>query len=174
LGFIPVTIRHGTIPIEEGPMKLTHVSLLLVALTACEEEPLAPDLRQPVPNQDSPVVIVGRVVSSATAMGIQSAIVRVLDGAASVGTDESGRYRIVLPAKYRGQTVAVNVRAIGYRQQDRTVSLADATAAVDLGITMAAQAGCILQEIVVRTAAPIHDAAFTASAKVKQAVRAAK
>ena len=56
-------------------------------------------------------------------MGVQAANVRVIEAKASVGTDEGGRYRIVVPASFRGQSVPVSIRAIGFKGQSRNVRL---------------------------------------------------
>ena len=119
-------------------MKLLYVSLLLPLLAACETltEPEAPDLLKTPPDQARPVVITGRVVNAATTVGIQGANVRVIEGAASVGTDENGRYRIVLPARFRGRAVPVQVRAIGFKPQSRTVALSGDPVIVDLAIAV--------------------------------------
>ena len=117
-------------------MRPIFVSLLLALLTACElfEEPTAPRMRQASPDPARTVVITGRVVSSATSTGIAFANVRVLEAGASVGTDETGSYRIVLPARFRGRAVPVQVRAIGFKAQSQTVALASDTVTVTLAI----------------------------------------
>ena len=119
-------------------MKLHSVSLLCVLLAACQEDPLAPVPRLPRAPQDAPVVITGRIVSSASTMGVQAANVRVTEAKASVGTDEGGRYRIVLPARFRGQMVPVSIRAIGFKALTRSVRLDSDS--VTLDAAMAAEA----------------------------------
>jgi hypothetical protein len=115
-------------------MKPILVSLLLSLLAACEipsePPPLDAGLRIP-PDVDGPVVITGRIVSAAAPTGIQAANVRVIDAGISVGTDETGHYRIALPASYRGQVVPVHARAIGFKPQGSSVALIDGRATVD-------------------------------------------
>ena len=115
-------------------MKLLSVSLLLMLVTACQEEPLAPVVRPPRAPQDGPVVITGRIVSAATKVGIAGANLRVIEAGASVGPDESGHYRSVLPASFRGRTVPVNVRAIGFKRQDHSVAITSDTVTLDLSM----------------------------------------
>jgi hypothetical protein len=118
-------------------MKLSHVSLLLVVLAACEEEPLAPDLRRPtLPSQDAPVVITGRVVRSGSTIGIEGAYLRVIEANAIARPDESGRYRLVLPASFRGRTVVVKVLAIGFNARNEIVTLNSDTVALDLAMSV--------------------------------------
>ena len=118
-------------------MKLLSVSLLLALVTACKEEPFAPVPGPPrLAPQDGPVVITGRVVSSASTTGQLGANVRVTEARASVGTDETGRYRIVVPAGYRGHTVSLSVRAIGFKVQNRTVRLDRDTVALDVAMAV--------------------------------------
>src|SRR5687768_879108 len=99
-------------------MKTAFVSLALPLLL------LTPNQRQ------QGVIVTGRVTSAGTAMGIQAANVRIPDAGISVGTDASGAYRILAPARLRGQEVSIQVRAIGFRPETRTVRLnADSVAA---------------------------------------------
>jgi hypothetical protein len=114
-------------------MKLSHVSLLLVVLTACEEEPLAPDLRRPaVPGPDAPVVISGRVVSSGSDIGIEGALLRVTEANAFARADETGHYRLVLPASFRDRAVAVTVLSIGFNARKEIVRPGSGTATFEL------------------------------------------
>ena len=117
-------------------MRPTFVSLLPALLTACElfEVPTAPRVRQAPPDPARTVVITGRVVSSATSSGIVAANVRVLEAKASVATDETGGYQIVLPSRFRGLAVPVQVRAIGFKAQSRIVALTSDTVTVALAI----------------------------------------
>ena len=118
-------------------MKLSQVSLLLVVLTACEEEPLAPDLRRPaVPGLEAPVVITGRVVSSDSAIGIEGALLRVTEANAFARADETGHYRLVLPAGFRDRTVGVTVLAIGFNARSEIVRLDRDTATFDLALAV--------------------------------------
>jgi hypothetical protein len=57
--------------------------------------------------------------------------VRVIEAGASVGTVETGRYRLVLPATYRGRTIPVSVRAIGFKPQSRIVMITSDVVTVD-------------------------------------------
>ncbi len=93
-------------------MKAAFVSVLLVLLAGCDlpTEPPSPKLPR-MPDQTLPVVIEGRVVYSgrvvhAATNGLVGANVRVIEAGASVGTGEMGRYRMVLPATYRGRVIA--------------------------------------------------------------------
>ena len=153
-------------------MKPAHVSFLLVLLVACNDDPLAP-VPQPTRalTDDAEVVITGRVVSSTSSLGIEAANVRVLDAGASVGTDATGHYRIVLPARLRGQTVPVNVRAIGFKQQNRTIALISDVVTVDLPIAMDTfQTSCVLQ-IVVRTNEALDEPASTAATPAAEIIK---
>ena len=119
-------------------MKLLHVSLLLPLLMACQTltEPEAPDLLPTPPDQAGPVVITGRVVNSV--LGVQGgAHVRVLEARVSGGTDETGRYRIELPARFRGRAVPVQVLRIGFKPKTRTVMVTGDTVTVDFSIDAA-------------------------------------
>jgi hypothetical protein len=103
-----------------------------------------------VPDNNRPVVVVGRVVDGQSA-GFHWANVRVIEAGASVGTDESGRYQIVLPPRFRSRSIPVNVRAIGFKPQNRTVWLAGDTVRVDFAITAdMMQRGCTMGEVIVR------------------------
>jgi hypothetical protein len=55
-------------------------------------------------------------------------------------------YRIVLPDSFRGREVALNVRAIGFRQSSRTVTLSHDTTTVDFALAVDANR---LSEVVV-------------------------
>lgn len=118
-------------------MRYSFVGFLLATLAACDlpTEPPAPRLPRQL-NDDHPVVVAGRVVNSGMNAALQVANVRVVEAGASVGTDEAGRYEIVLPAKFRGRIVPVNVRTIGFKPVTRMVALTSDTVTVDLEITM--------------------------------------
>lgn len=112
-------------------MKFFHVGFLLPLLMACETptEPSVPKL--PLPPDELPVVISGRIVNAGGGVGIQGANIRVLEASASVGSGEAGHYRIVLPASFRGRIIPVNARAIGFYAQGKTVALNSDSVAVD-------------------------------------------
>jgi hypothetical protein len=118
-------------------MRSFLVGFLLAALTACELPTEPPPSR--IPRQldvgDS-LVIEGRVVSGAMNVPLQAANVRVIEAGASVGSGETGRYRIVLPAKYRGRIVPLQVRAIGFKPQIRTIALTGSLASVDFDLVV--------------------------------------
>ena len=118
-------------------MKPAFVSVVLALLTACDlpTEPPAPKIPL-TPDEKGSVVVVGRVVSAENATGLQAANVRVFEAGASVGTDETGRYRIVLPARFRGRVVPLNVRAIGYNAQTLMVAIPSNSVTVDVGMTV--------------------------------------
>jgi hypothetical protein len=121
-------------------------------LTACDDitEPPPPRVTLPGPNEERPVVITGRVINGSTNLGIQMANVRVLDAASSVGTDESGAFRLVVPGRFRGRNMPVHVRAIGFKAQSVSVWLIDDTVSVELPITMDTfSVGCVLAVVVV-------------------------
>jgi len=85
-----------------------------------------PLLFLPLPNQGLQTIVVqGRITDARTAIGIEAANVRIIAAQVSVGTDTGGRYRIVLLERFRGQEVELNVRAIGFKPQNRSVRLAD-------------------------------------------------
>src|SRR4029453_12527538 len=68
-------------------------------------------------------VITGTVKSS-QGQNLQAAQVRRPDMNVSVGTGEDGVYRITLIAeRVRGQTVALSVRAIGFRPQTKQITI---------------------------------------------------
>ena len=130
-------------------MKPALVSFVLVLLTACKDitEPSPPRLHDP--DDSRPVVITGRVINGSTNAGIIAANVRVLD-AGSVGTDESGRFGLALPGRFRGRELALQVRAIGFKALNVPIRLTNDTVSVDLPITLSIfQMGCILDVVVV-------------------------
>jgi Ca-activated chloride channel family protein len=86
------------------------------------------------------------VGSSATAIGIAAANVRVVDAGISVGTNESGAYRIVVPERFRGAEVTLHARAIGFSPASRTVRLLSDTLTVDFALAADVNR---LQEVVV-------------------------
>ena len=115
-------------------MKPALVSLLVPLLMACEipSEPPPPDAGLSIPpDVDGSVVMTGRIVNTAAPIGIQAANVRVIEAGISVGTDETGHYRIALPASYRGRIVPVQVRAIGFKPQVSRVALSNGRAIAD-------------------------------------------
>jgi hypothetical protein len=68
-------------------------------------------------------VITG-TVKSAQGQNLQVANVRIPDLNVSVGTGEDGVYRITLvPDRVRGQTVNLVIRAIGFRQQTKAITI---------------------------------------------------
>ena len=89
------------------------------------------------PNQGLPtIVVMGRVTNAATSAGLEAANVRMPEVAASVGTDSNGRYRIVILDKFRGLEVTVNVRAIGFAPQTRTIRLVSDTITIDFALAV--------------------------------------
>lgn len=159
-------------------MRFVSVSLLLVLLTACKEDPLAPVSRLPrAQAQDVPVVITGRLVGASNA-GIAGANLRMVEAGASVGSDETGHYRIVLPARFRGHIVPVNVRAIGFKALTRTVRLDGDT--VTLDVAMAAHTLRFMCEMVIigdaygTSREPGFSVNMRPATKVKGVVRAAR
>jgi len=116
------------------------------------------------PNQGQQgVIVTGRVTAAGTAMGIQAANVRIPDAGISVGTDASGAYRILAPVRLRGQEVSIQVRAIGFRPETRTVRLYADSVAADFVL---AQDVNRLSEVVVTgtgSAAEMKQLAFTIS-----------
>ena len=118
-------------------MKLSQVSLLLALLTACVEDPLAPDPPLPRPLIDNgEVVITGRVVRSGSATGIEGGYLRVLETKAFGRLNENGHYRIVLPASFRGRTVAVTALAIGFNARTEVVRFDRDTVTLDLAMSV--------------------------------------
>jgi TonB-linked SusC/RagA family outer membrane protein len=68
-------------------------------------------------------VITGTVKSS-QGQALQAAQVRIPDLNVSVGTGEDGTYRITLvPDRVRGQTVALMIRAIGFKPQSKQITI---------------------------------------------------
>src|SRR5688572_16053125 len=91
----------------------------------------------PPPNQGLPtIVVMGRVTNAATSGGLEAANVRMPELAASVGTDSNGRYRITVLDKFRGLEVTVNVRAIGFAPQSRTIRLVTDTITMDFALAV--------------------------------------
>ena len=82
------------------------------------------------------IVVMGRVTNAATSGGLEAANVRMPELAASVGTDSNGRYRITVLDKFRGLEVTVNVRAIGFASQSRTIRLVTDTITVDFALAV--------------------------------------
>lgn len=118
-------------------MRSFFVSVLLALLAACELPTEPPPSRIPRrPDAGDSVVIEGRIVSADMNVPLHVANVRVIEAGASVGSGETGRYRIVLPATYRGRIVPVQVRAIGFKAQTRTIVLADNQARIDFDLTV--------------------------------------
>src|SRR5688500_3284812 len=116
----------------------------------------------PNPGQQG-VIVTGRVTAAGTAMGIQAANVRIPDAGISVGTDASGAYRILAPARLRGQEVSIQVRAIGFRPETRTVRLNADSVAADFVLAQDVNG---LSEVVVTgtgSAAAMKQLAFTIS-----------
>ena len=84
------------------------------------------------PGQGQPAILVtGRVTDSTSMAGLQAANVRVTEAGVSVGTDPGGAYRFMLPQNYKGKKVTVQVRAIGYRPQQKLVRLSTDSLMVD-------------------------------------------
>jgi TonB-linked SusC/RagA family outer membrane protein len=72
-------------------------------------------------------VITG-TVKSAQGQNLQAANIRIPDLNVSVGAGEDGVYRITLiPERVRGQTVQMTVRAIGFRQQTKQITITAGT-----------------------------------------------
>ena len=118
-------------------MRSYLVGVLLAALPACDLPTEPPPSRIPrQPDAGDSLVIEGRIVSAAMNVPLQAANVRVIQAGASVGSGETGRYRIVLPAKYRGRIVPLQVRAIGFRPQIRTIALTGSQASVDFDLAL--------------------------------------
>lgn len=126
-------------------MKLLVVSFMLAVLTACDlpTEPPSPRLPR-APDQTGSIIIAGRVLNAADAVGVQAANVRVTEAGVSVGTDETGRYRIVLPARFRDQTVSVKFRAIGFNAVTRMVAITGNSVTVDLTISVSTLLSCTM------------------------------
>jgi Ca-activated chloride channel family protein len=94
-------------------------------------------LLAPPNQQSSTLLITGHVTDSVNARDLQGANVRIVALNVSVGTDETGRYRISLPREpYRGQEVAVQVRSIGFRPQVKSVRLTADTTTLDFALTV--------------------------------------
>ena len=125
-------------------MKRLLVSFLLAVLSACDLPTEPPPAKIPrAPGETSPVVIVGRVVNGT--VGLQAANVRVTEAGVSAGTDETGHYRIVLPARFRGQSVTVQFRRIGYNVATRMVAITRNSVIVDLVMSEnMLQVGCTM------------------------------
>jgi Ca-activated chloride channel family protein len=106
-------------------MKTAFVSLALPLLL------LSP------PNQGQQTILVtGRVTDSTSNAGIQAANVRVTELGVSVGTDMAGRYRIVLPERHHGSDIVVQVRAIGFRPQQKLVKLSADSVTADFALVV--------------------------------------
>ena len=89
------------------------------------------------PDQGQPAILVtGQVTDSTSKVGLQAANVRVSEAGVSVGTDGAGMYRFVLPPSYKGREIAVQVRAIGYRTQQRLVRLGADSVGADFALVV--------------------------------------
>lgn len=76
-------------------------------------------------------VITG-TVKSAQGQAIQAANLRIADLNISVGSGEDGTYRITVAGdRARGQSVALSVRAIGFKPQTKTVTLSAGNQTLD-------------------------------------------
>ena len=101
-------------------MKPAFVSLVLPLML------LAP------PNQGQQnLVIRGRVTSAATSAGLEGANLRIIEAGVSVGTVDSGAYRIYLPGKFRGQQLVLQARSIGFKPSSKSITLSSDTTTVD-------------------------------------------
>jgi TonB-linked SusC/RagA family outer membrane protein len=68
-------------------------------------------------------VITG-TITSAQGQNLQAANVRIADLNISVGSGEDGTYRItIIPERVRGQTVTLAVRAIGFKPQQKQITI---------------------------------------------------
>jgi Ca-activated chloride channel family protein len=108
------------------------------------------------PNQHQPsVVITGRVTQAGTTTGLQAANVRIIAARVSVGTDAGGAYQIVLPDSFRGKEVSLQVRAIGFKPESRSVRLSSDTTTADFALTVDINR---LHEVVVTGAGAVTEA----------------
>jgi Ca-activated chloride channel family protein len=103
-------------------------------------------LLAPAKQGQQTIVIQGRVTDATRGVGIAGANVRIIGAQVSVGSVDSGHYRIVLAARFRGQEVELNVRAIGYKPATRTMKLVSDTNTVDFALQVDANR---LDEVVV-------------------------
>ena len=121
---------------KEVPVKPAFVSLALPLLVLSPRE--GP--------QQARIVVTGRVTQVGTSTGLQAANVRITTASVSVGTDERGMYRIVLPDSFRLKEVTLNVRAIGFKPASRAVKLEHDTTTADFELAVDASR---LQEVTV-------------------------
>jgi TonB-dependent SusC/RagA subfamily outer membrane receptor len=78
----------------------------------------------PARAQAQEAVITGRVTNAASGQGISGVTVAIAELGAGTLTNDVGNYTLSVPAaRVRGQSVALVIRFIGYKQQRRTVTL---------------------------------------------------
>ncbi|NUQ11231.1 MAG: SusC/RagA family TonB-linked outer membrane protein [Gemmatimonadaceae bacterium] len=76
--------------------------------------------------------VISGTVKSAQGQAIQAANIRIADLNISVGSGDDGTYRITVAGeRVRGQTVAMAIRAIGFRPQTRNVTISAGNQTVD-------------------------------------------
>lgn len=99
-------------------MKHSLAVLFFLALGACEwPEPTAPGPKLPMMTAGDSIVIVGRVVSAWQSQPLAGTNIRVLEAKKSVGSDETRHYRLALPPRFRGLSIPVLIRGIGFKPQ---------------------------------------------------------
>lgn len=80
-------------------------------------------------------IVTGKVSRLEGGGPLLGANVTITELNASVGTDEQGTYRIVLPAeRVRGQSVTIRVRSIGFKPLARTITLSPGTHTENFGL----------------------------------------
>jgi Spy/CpxP family protein refolding chaperone len=79
-------------------------------------------------------IITGKVRST-QGTNLQAANVRIPNLNVSVGSDENGVYRIVLDSnRVRGQTISLSARAVGYKPQNREITLRGGPINIDFSL----------------------------------------
>ena len=91
-------------------------------------------LLAPPDKQSRTLVISGRVTGAVNGIGLEGAQVRITELNVAVGTDEKGQYRIHLQAQHRDRELPVQVRAIGFRPQTKSVRLTSDTTKLDFAM----------------------------------------
>ena len=110
-------------------MKPAFVSLALPLLILSPRERPRPEGPQP-----SRLLVTGRITQAGTSTAIQAANVRIAAANVSVGSEQDGVYRIVLPDSLRAREVTLSVRAIGFKPISRAITLQSDTTTVDFAL----------------------------------------
>lgn len=95
----------------------------------------APPLGSPARATD--VVVTGKVTNAANGALLTHAVVIRVGAGLAVSADSGGSYVIVVPARLRGDSATLRVRALGYREQNHRIALANDTVRADFVLATA-------------------------------------